>query len=224
MAKEKQSVTVGFPERSAPAKTETSSITIPEHNKKTLSMRLVGKTPLIVHAWSEKAKLQMRTKQQKGAKMAKEAKDPKADFMGAKYLDSKGRDCIRAAFFKNAIVSACRYADDLKMTVIRGALFVEGDLLPLKFKECNMREDTVRVGMGTADLRYRPEYIDWSVDISVEYLANVLTSAQIINLIRLAGFSVGICEWRPEKNGDFGRFEVDLNSVKDLREQSGKAA
>lgn len=204
--------------------TETKSLIIPEHNKKRLTMRLVGKTPLIVHAWSEKNKLMMRTKQQKGAKMAKEAKDPNADFLGAKYTDGKGRDCVRASFFKNAIVSACRYADDLKMTVIRGALFVEGDLLPLKFKECNMREDTVRVGMGTADLRYRPEYIDWSVDVSIEFLANVLTAAQIVNLVRLAGFSVGICEWRPEKNGDFGRFDVDLESVKESRDQSGKAA
>ena len=202
----------------------TQSIVVPEHNKKKLRMILVGKTPLIVHAWSEKAKLQMRTKQQKGAKMAKEAKDPNADFLGAKYTDGKGRDCVRAAFFKNAIVSACRFADDLKMTVIRGALFVEGDLLPLKFKECNMREDTVRVGMGTADLRYRPEYTDWSVEVTIEYLANVLTPAQIVNLIRLAGFSVGICEWRPEKNGDFGRFEVDLDSVKELRDEGKKAA
>ncbi len=191
----------------------SETMKIPEHNKQKLRMTLVGVTPLIVHAWSEKNKEMMRTKQQKGAKMAKEAKNPENDFNGAKYRDAKGRDCVRAAFFKNAIVSACRFADDLKMTVIRGALFVEGDMLPIKYKECNMREDTVRVGMGTADLRYRPEYTDWSVDISVEYLANVLTPAQIVNLIRLAGFSVGICEWRPEKNGDFGRFEVDMNSV-----------
>jgi len=195
---------------------KTEEISIPEHNKKRLRMTLVGTTPLIVHAWSEKAKGQMRDKQQKKAKSAKEAKNPQADFLGAKYTNAKGIDCIRAAFFKNAIVSACRFADDLKMTVIRGALFVEGDMLPLKFKNCNMREDMVRVGMGTADLRYRPEYTEWSVDITIEYLANVLTPAQIVNLVRLAGFSIGICEWRPEKNGDFGRFEVDLKTVKEM--------
>lgn len=101
------------------------------------------------------------------------------------------------------------------MTVIRGALFVEGDLLPLKFKSCNMREDMVRVGMGTADLRYRPEYTDWSVDLTIEYNSNVLQAEQVLNLIRLAGFSVGICEWRPEKNGDFGRFDIDMKSTKE---------
>jgi len=209
----------------AEKKTETGSaqlatgkvIEIPNLTNKRVSMTVVSKTPLIVHAWSEKALRQMRDKQQGAAKLKKAPKDPKEDFEGAKYKDEKGRDCVRAAFFKNAIVSACRYAEDLKMTVIRGALFVEGDMLPIKFKKCQMREDTVRVGMGTADLRYRPEYSDWSVDLIVEYNSTVLTPAQIVNLVRLAGFSVGICEWRPEKNGDFGRFEVDLNSVKEAR-------
>lgn len=192
-----------------------TKIELPTINTKRVAVRVVGKTALIVHAWSEKAKRQMRDKQQKRAKMAKEAKDPNADFEGAKYLDANGKDCVRAAFFKNAIVSACRYAEDLKMTVIRGALFVEGDLLPLKFKSCNMREDMVRVGMGTADLRYRPEYTDWSVDLTIEYNSNVLQAEQVLNLIRLAGFSVGICEWRPEKNGDFGRFDIDMKSTRE---------
>lgn len=194
-------------------KPEAAKVELPTINVRRLAVRVVGKTPLITHAWSEKALKQMRDKQQKRAKMAKEAKDPVAEFNGAKYLDSKGRDCVRAAFFKNAIVSACRYAEDLKMTVIRGALFVEGDLLPIQYKECVMREDTVRVGMGTADLRYRPEYQDWAVDMVLEYNANVLTSEQVLNLVRLAGFSVGICEWRPEKNGDFGRFDIDMSSA-----------
>ena len=200
---------------SAAKKPGDSKIELPTINTKRVKVRVVGKTPLIVHAWSEKAKRQMRDKQQKKAKMAKEAKDPTADFEGAKYLDAKGRDCVRASFFKNAIVSACRYAEDLKMTVIRGALFVEGDMLPIKFDTCNMREDMVRVGMGTADLRYRPEYIGWSVDLVIEYNSNVLQAEQVLNLVRLAGFSVGICEWRPEKNGDFGRFDIDMSSAKE---------
>src|SRR6478735_1361325 len=93
------------------------------------TVRIVGTSSLIVHAWSEKAKEQMRLKQMKGAKMAKEAKNPEADFKGAKYLDAKGRDCVPALAFKNAIVSAARFADE-KMTILRGGVFVPGELLP----------------------------------------------------------------------------------------------
>lgn len=201
-------------------KTETKEIKLPELQIQRLPLRVTGITPLIVHAWSEKAKEQMRLKQQKGAKMAKSAKDPNADFEGAKYRDAKGNECVRALFFKNAIVSAARFADDLKMTVLRGAIFVEGDFLPIQDKtgrkaaKSVMREDTVRVGNGVADLRYRPEYADWSVDITIQFNAHVLSAEQVVNLVRLAGFSVGICEWRPERDGHYGRFDVEAISKK----------
>jgi hypothetical protein len=199
----------------AKKKTETKEIKLPELEIQRLSLRVVGITPLLTHRWSEKALTQMRATQQKTAKMAKEAKNPEADFEGAKYRDENGRECVRSIFFKNAIVSAARYADDLKMTVLRGALFIEGDFLPIQDKSGKkaaksvMREDTVRVGMGKADLRYRPEYTDWSVDITVQFNSHVLSAEQVINLVRLAGFSVGICEWRPERNGHYGRFDVE---------------
>jgi hypothetical protein len=199
----------------AKAKGGKKTIELPDIEIEELPLRLVGLSPLIVHAWSKKAITQMRDKQQKLATGPKAAKDPEADFEGAKYLDPKTKkDSIRAHFIKNAIVSACRFADDMKMTVLRGAMFVEGDYLPLKFSECRMREDTVRVGQGTADLRYRPEYLDWSCDIVVSYNANVLSAEQVANLVRLAGFSVGLCEWRPERNGIFGRFGVEALKTK----------
>jgi hypothetical protein len=140
--------------------------------------------------------------------MAKEKKDPVADFKGAKYLNAKGKDCVPAIAFKSAIVSAARYADDMKMTVLRGALFVEGDMIPITFDDCVMREDMVRVGMGTADMRYRPEYQGWKCQLVISYNSSMMSLAQIVNLVKLAGFSVGICEWRPEKDGQFGRFDV----------------
>ena len=172
------------------------------------TVKVVGTSPLIVHAWSVKAKEQMRMKQQKLAKTAKEAKDPEADFHGAKYIDAQGRDCVPALAFKNAIVSAARFSEDMKMTVLRGAIFVVGDLLPIDYESCVMREDTVRVGMGTADLRYRPEYTGWSIDLPIEFNSSVISASQVMNLIKLAGFAVGICEWRPERDGQHGRFDI----------------
>jgi hypothetical protein len=172
------------------------------------TVKVVGTSTLIVHAWSVKAKEQMRAKQQKLAKTAKEAKDPDADFQGAKYIDAQGRDCVPALAFKNAIVSAARFSEDLKMTVLRGAVFVVGELLPINYESCVMREDTVRVGMGTADLRYRPEYFGWSIDLPIEFNSSVLSASQVMNLVKLAGFSVGICEWRPERDGQHGRFDI----------------
>jgi hypothetical protein len=187
-------------------------IKLPKIRIKRLRVRVVGRTPLIVHQWSEKAKTEMRDKQQGRAKMKKPPKDPEAEFNGARYLDEKGRDCVRADFFKNAMVSGARFLDaSIKMTVIRGAVFIEGDLIPLEFEGDKpvMREDTVRVGQGTADLRYRPMYLGWACTLTVTYNSDVFTAEQVLNFLQVAGYGVGICEWRPECNGQFGRFDIE---------------
>jgi hypothetical protein len=44
--------------------------------------------------------------------------------------------------------------------------------------------------------------------VRVRFNANVLSAAQIVNLFNTAGFGVGIGEWRPEKDGQFGMFHV----------------
>jgi hypothetical protein len=184
------------------------TIKVPPMKITRIKLKVRGLTSLITHAWSEKAKKQMRDKQTKQGRTAKEAKDPVADFEAAKYRVN-GKDAVPSLAFKNAIVSAARFSDGLKMTVLRGALFIEGDWIAIDFKECRMREDMVRVGMGTADLRYRPEYVDWSCVLPIQFNRDVISAEQIANLVTRAGFSVGICEWRPEKNGQFGRFEVE---------------
>jgi len=78
----------------------------------------------------------------------------------------------------------------------------------LNTKTKRMREDMVRVGMGTADIRFRGEVSDWSIDFIIEYNPTVISCEQILGLLDLAGFSVGIGEWRPQRSGDYGRFKI----------------
>lgn len=49
----------------------------------------------------------------------------------------------------------------------------------------------------------------WSVEITCEIDSKLLTIDDLVNLVNRAGFGVGIGEWRPEKSGEYGRFEVD---------------
>jgi hypothetical protein len=71
-----------------------------------------------------------------------------------------------------------------------------------------MREDMVRVGMGTADIRHRAEFETWGAMLRVQHNANVLSAEQVISLFEAGGFGVGIGDWRPEKDGVNGRFHV----------------
>ena len=186
--------------------TEQVGISIPQIAIQRLMVKIVGDSPLITHAWAEKAIRQIKDKQAKKATKGKEARDPEADYQAAFYRTDDGVPAMPSVAFKSAAVSACRDLD-MKMTEARGRFHVEGELIEI-IGEPRMREDMVRVGMGTADIRYRPEFVKWSAILPITYNATQISPEQIINLLNVAGFGVGIGEWRPEKNGQYGRFHV----------------
>lgn len=182
-------------------------IELPRLNLATLQVLLIGDSPLIVHAWSEKAKEMMLSKQMKKGKMAKEAKDPEKDFQESLYPKLDGRHTFPAVAFKSAMVGACRFVENVKMTEARGAFHILGEYIKLD-GEPTRREDMVRVGMGTADIRYRGEFKTWKALLDISYNQSAMSAEQIINLLNVAGFGVGVGEWRPERNGSYGRFHV----------------
>ena len=186
--------------------TEQVGISIPQIAIQRLMVKIVGDSPLITHAWAEKAIRQIKDKQAKKATKGKEARDPESDYQAAFYRTDDGVPAMPSVAFKSAAVSACRDLD-MKMTEARGRFHVEGELIEI-IGEPRMREDMVRVGMGTADIRYRPEFVKWSAILPITYNATQISPEQIINLLNVAGFGVGVGEWRPEKNGQYGRFHV----------------
>ena len=99
---------------------------------------------------------------------------------------------------------------------LRGSYFLKsayGDMAEIISDPPIMREDMVRIGNGSADLRYRGEFRNWRMDFIMEYNENGnMTLEQILNCIDAGGFVCGIGEWRPEKDGDFGRYHVKVNN------------
>ena len=64
---------------------ESRGIDIPAIKIEDFYLKIVGDSPLISHAWDEKAKKMMLDKQMKKATNGKEAKDPFADFCSSLY-------------------------------------------------------------------------------------------------------------------------------------------
>lgn len=221
----------------AVAKKQEVGIELPPLDIRLMDVTVVGDSPLIVHAWSEKAKREMLGKQMKQAKGAKEAKDPRADFEASLYRLADGGYGFPSVGFKNAAVTACTSVAGITKVAARQAFHILGEdvdvdgafegtksrhnLIRVKGCEPSMREDMVRVGMGTADLRYRGEFADWHAVLLVRYNGNVLSEAQILNIINVAGFAVGVGEWRPEKDGMNGMFHVATEP--DMRKLEGRA-
>lgn len=192
-------------------RTPTAAIELPQMDIRELRFRLIGDSPLISHRWSEKAREQMLAKQMKKAKLGKEAKDPERDYKESLYVHPDGGYGFPAVAFKSAAITACSQVDGLTKVLSRSAFHIPGELVKIE-GEPRMREDMVRVGMGTADIRYRGEFPDWSCEIQLRYNATALSAEQILNLFRIAGFGVGVGEWRPERNGSYGMFHVEGES------------
>lgn len=183
-------------------------IQLPELDIRVIDIHVVGDSSLIVHAWSEKAKKQMLDKQMGVASAGREAKNPQRDFEESLYHHPEGGYGFPAIAFKNAAVEACTsLGKSVTKVAARQAFHVVGELVKIDGTP-TMREDMVRVGMGTADLRYRGEFVEWSTTIRVRYNARVLSAEQVVNLFNTAGFAVGVGEWRSEKDGSHGLFHV----------------
>mgnify|MGYP003302885457 CR=1 FL=1 len=197
-----------------------------------VNIRIVGDTPLIVHAWSDKAKKMMLDAQTGATKTsAKEKRDPFDDFIQSLYwLEGKPEKSTPEAFMKavekgakwgfpvGAIKQAANSAAYRLKWVknqmeLRGSYFLNteyGDMCEIKGSVPEMREDMVRIGMGSADLRYRGEFKNWYADMTLEYNASGgMSLEQIINCINAGGYVCGLGEWRPEKDGSFGKFHIE---------------
>jgi hypothetical protein len=187
--------------------TDTVVIELPPMDIRQVEITLVGDSPLICHAWSSKAKKEMLAKQMKTAKMAKEAKDPQRDYEESLYHLPEGGHGFPAVGFKSAAVTACSHVSGVTKVVSRGAFHIVGDMVKIDGTP-QPREDMVKIAMGTADIRYRGEFREWRCTFTVRYNAGVMSADQIVNLFNVAGFAVGVGEWRPERDGSFGMFHV----------------
>lgn len=194
---------------------------------RTITLTLRGRkgSPLVIHAFAEKAKEEIRQKQAKAAKKVKEAREPEAEFRAARYLDQEGRECAPITALKKSIITAASAFEDITKVGLRQAIFVDSvatpgsPLVPIEKHDGTpatgrMREDAVTIGINTRGLAYRPEYPEWQLRVSIEFNPRLVSEEQLLALVDQAGWGVGICEGRPEKSSalGWGRFERVLEA------------
>lgn len=192
----------------------TASIALPKIPAETIRVPIIGTAPLIVHAWSAKAKQQMLDSMQ-GRKTPKQIRDPQKDYEESLYYTDDGYG-FPVLGFKAATVGAARFfGKTVRMTEVRQFIFMRG--VPSKDRsqelvviagEPKMREDAVRIGM-TTDLRYRGEFLEWSATLTVTFVPTALDRGSVLSLVDAGGMGVGVGEWRPEKRGQNGTYAID---------------
>lgn len=205
---------------------KTVTIQLPEIKLEGHTLYLVGTSPLIVHAFPEKSRKQMLDKQMKNAKGGRDARDPFEEVQASRYVLPDGRDGFPAVGFKASAVTACTSISDVTKVAARQAFRVKGipmnssglidgsfmrtALVPLVAHPPTIREDIVRLSgpSRAAEVRYRPEYWPWAVELFVVLNPQVVSFVQLGSMFQAAGHGVGVGDYRPERNGDCGTFDV----------------
>lgn len=213
---------------------EKMVLEIPPIDIQYITMKIVGTSSLIVHKWDEKIKREILEKQQKKAKAKTYGiRNPTREFVNSIYWlsgapDIEGiddEDEIMELFenavnggaefgfpsvaLKDASVAAGFRSGITKDKVSMYAAFhIDAEFIKIAGEPPAMREDMVRVGMGSADLRYRGEFKTWESEVTFKYNAGAISPEQLANLVSLGGFACGIGEWRPEKGGTHGMYEI----------------
>ena len=183
----------------------------------TISVPIVGTMPLIVHNFSDKSKRQMLDAQQ-GRKNPKQVRDPQAEYEAAFYRTKDGYGFPVTAFKAATTGAAQFYGKDVSMTSLRQSIFMHGEITDKDPQALvtidgvpRMREDVVRLGgpSRSADLRYRPEFPEWGTTLLVTFVTSSLSRDSVLSLIDAGGLGIGIGEWRPERRGEFGTYQID---------------
>lgn len=194
-------------------KKTANTVEVVDFSIKEVVIPITGISPLIVHAWSQKSIKMIADKQAGKAKNKKhEIRDPEDDYEQAKHKSPLGFEGYPAAGFKAAMVRGAKMIG-MVMKDTQTAFFIKADCEETQLVKingtCRMRTDMVRVGMGSSDIRYRPEYPEWTASLTVEFNAGVLSPDQIYQLVKAAGYGCGIGEMRPEKGKfNYGRFKL----------------
>lgn len=193
--------------------TKTENVVIKGQDMARFGVRLVGTAPLIQNNFSQKAMEQMLAKHM-GRSVEREKKVPRQVIEDAKVLNIKNEVVLLTTAIKKSVVGIAPSLKGVAKTQLNYSFFVVGQTIPLEYEEMVPRWDVVRTsGLArTPDIRFRPQFNNWSANIVVKYDASLLSLDLVLNLLQRSGNS-GLCEWRPQKGGSFGTYTLDSESV-----------
>ena len=139
--------------------------------------------------------------------------DPGDGAMKHLHLTKDGEFGVPACALKKALLSVCH--KDLGITKVSAtkAVFVKCDdpfgIIP--FSECSepiLRTDPVTNQNKKKVMVTRPFFKEWEVKFECELDIALICPSDFYTLWQRAGYGNGIGDWRPERQGECGRFEV----------------
>lgn len=196
--------------------TEETAVSVAEIQMTEMTVNIVGTSPLVPHAVSAKAKgsLLFPAPRKNMAERATSMKhEPYEEFVDACYRfrdadQQKTRLYMPAGAFHGAMATSAIDMAGAKKSQIGRLTTVVGGKIPI-FGVPQIWCTIVRSSdmARTPDVRTLPCLPEWCCTITVQFVASLIKSQSIINLLGAAGVFIGVGDGRPEKgklgNGKF---------------------
>jgi len=116
-----------------------------------------------------------------------------------------------AAWFKEMLINvAGRHTQSIKLNTAGGVFHVMEDYIPLKHSPVHPRMNFAKIPPRTGGLVaiYRGQIDTWSCSFTVRFNRGFIDETGLATLISYGGFANGLGDWRPQKNGTFGQFQL----------------
>jgi len=174
---------------------------------KKVEVELTGVTPLLMNSpksmIEDNVSKQLQTKT-KDYDLVKEAEK-------LAYKTDKGELYIPAEAIKGSLINASSFKKIGKYaakSIIAGGVFIINQQIGLGTKKYELDIRTVVIQRARV-VKSRPMIKDWKVKFELQYNENMIGNSEIIKTILIeAGQRIGLLDFRPQKNGSFGMFEV----------------
>ena len=149
---------------------------------------------------------------------AKSIPTPAEEAESGVYRAEDGTIYHPAAAFRRALISAAtnrKIGKTAATSIVKGSVFQLTERCPLVDPDSGKSIESYSIdvrrcvlGGKTAVVRARPRIERWMTTIEFEYDPDFISADALRELLVTAGQRVGIGNYRPEKAGIFGRFQV----------------
>lgn len=215
---------------------DSGEVQIIEINTGTITLAVVGTTPLILNRLAEKARRELlmpAPKKTAADKAANLKHNPLEEFRSSPVQmrdeDSPTLLAMPSTAFKGAMRTAALDLPGAKKSQIGRLTYLPGEFVniygvPKIFSTIVRSADMNR----TPDVRTRCIVPQWAAVMSITFVKPIMREQAIANLLAAAGITVGVGDFRPEKGaGNYGQFEVvgiDDPRLKQIMESGGRDA
>jgi len=194
---------------------EQKGLVIPALNIGLARFDIEGLTPMILHGRGP----HIIQKKQGGVgpvknviptveEMFRRAIDP---YLAPGSTKNKPKIRVPAVWFKEMLVHVVgRHTQSIKLNTAGGVFQIMEDWVPLKHSKVYPRKDLASVPPKSNKLVQicRGQIDKWSCSFTVRYNMGFLDETGLATLVETAGFANGLGDWRPQKDGTYGQFQL----------------